>query len=169
MDLDIKMIEEELVDLEHTMITNFSHEIEMALLTCEQKHLLYLHREEIMGYQKSRFKSLSEGDLNTTFFHALMKCEKKIKIVEQMVIEDGSSLDSADVVHKGVVDFFQQLLSMQPIFVDEPGMNLPFPIISNAENIALGAVLSMEEVKKALWSIPQDSSPGSDGFSASFF
>ncbi|XP_018826667.2 uncharacterized protein LOC108995543 [Juglans regia] len=97
----IKMVEAELVGLEDMVINNYSREADMALLTCKQKHLLCLHREEIMSCQKSRMKWLSEGDLNTAFFHASMKCKKKNKMVDHMELEDGSSLESVDAVHEG--------------------------------------------------------------------
>lgn len=48
-------------------------------------------------------------------------------------------------------------------------LSLLVSVIMEVENEALLAKPSMEEVKDALWSIPLDSSPGPDGFSAIFF
>ncbi|CAI9769428.1 unnamed protein product [Fraxinus pennsylvanica] len=53
--------------------------------------------------------------------------------------------------------------------MDANYLELLQPIIMDEENRALCKPPILEEVKAALWSIPKDSSPGHDGFSASFF
>ncbi|XP_042964616.1 uncharacterized protein LOC122298830 [Carya illinoinensis] len=168
-EVDLKVIEEELLALENNVQQNYTQDMEVELLRCKQKHLQYLHREEIMGCQKSRVKWICEGDENTAFFHASLRCKKKFKALESMILEDGSVLDSSEAVLEGPVDFFQQQLTTSAVSFEEPGMNLTTSIITEDDNQFLGRVPNLMEVKEALWSIPQDSSPGPDGFSASFF
>lgn len=86
-----------------------------------------------------------------------------------MTLEDGRVLESADAVLDGAVEFFKNKLTTMDVSVDEPGMDLLFPIILDEDNISLCRTPVTAEVKEALWSNPQDSSPGPDRFSASFF
>ncbi|KAG2684952.1 hypothetical protein I3760_10G100800 [Carya illinoinensis] len=165
-EVDLKVIEEELLALENNVQQNYTQDMEVELLRCKQKHLQYLHREEIMGCQKSRVKWICEGDENTAFFHASLRCKKKFKALESMILEDGSVLDSGEAVLEGAVDFFQQQLTTSAVSFEEPGMNLITFIITEDDNQFLCRVPNLMEVKEALWSIPQDSSPGPDGFSA---
>ncbi|XP_042972861.1 uncharacterized protein LOC122304669 [Carya illinoinensis] len=168
-EVDLKVIEEELLAMENNVQQNYTQDMEVDLLRCKQKHLQYLHREEIMGCQKSRVKWICEGDENTAFFHASLRCKKKFKALESMILEDGSVLDSGEAVLEGAVDFFHQQLTTTAVSFEEPGMNLITSIITEDDNQFLCRVPNLMEVKEALWSIPQDSSPGPDGFSASFF
>ncbi|KAF5470749.1 hypothetical protein F2P56_011240 [Juglans regia] len=168
-EVDLKEIEEELLELEMLIQQNYSLDVEAELLRCKQKHIQYLHREEIMRCQKSRIKWMSEGDKNMAFFHASLSCKKKFKAVEKMTLEDGTIMESSEAVLEGAVDFFQKRLSTLAVSFAETGLNLLTSIISDTDNRLLCRVLHMLEIKEALWSILQDSSPGPDGFSASFF
>lgn len=76
-------------------------------LRCKQKHLTYMHREEIMNCQKSRIIWIWEGNNNTAFFHASLWCKKKFKPLENMLVEDQNMLESGDAVLEGAVEFFQ--------------------------------------------------------------
>lgn len=71
-------------------------------------------------------------------------------------------------IYEGVVQFFQNLLIVSRV-EDELALELLAPSVSMQENEMLCAMPPIEEVKVALWSIPTDSSPDPDGFSASFF
>ncbi|XP_042969044.1 uncharacterized protein LOC122301721 [Carya illinoinensis] len=168
-EVDLKVIEEELLELENNVQQNYTQDMEVELLRFKQKHIQYLHREEIIGCQKSRVKWICEGDENTAFFHASLRCKKKFKTLESMILEDGSVLDSGEAVLEGTIDFFQQQLTTSAVSFEEPGMNLITSIITEDDNRFLYRVPDLMEVKETLWSIPQDSSPGPDGFSASFF
>lgn len=65
--------------------------------------------------------------------------------------------------------FLEQQLSMSAVSLAGPCMNLLNSVIFDVDNWVLCRVPEMIEIKEDLWSILQDSSPGPDGFSASFF
>lgn len=124
---------------------------------------------EILWRLKSRIKWLQKGGGNTKFFHASVKNKKKSQIIDRMVLEDCIVLKSADDIHEGAVQFFKDLLLISPISMGVNDLALLTSIITMEENLFLCKPPILEEVKDALWSIPKDSSPGPDGFSASFF
>lgn len=86
-----------------------------------------------------------------------------------MILENGEELKSVEEVHEGAISFLKDLLSVSPTSLDDNDLDLISPIISQEEIISLCKMPNLEEVRLALWSIPGDSSPGPDGFSASFF
>ncbi|XP_042962423.1 uncharacterized protein LOC122296687 [Carya illinoinensis] len=86
-----------------------------------------------------------------------------------MVLEDGRLLESAEAVHLEAVSFYQGLFMGSNVSFQELELALLSPVVTDAENDALCRVPSKEEVYRALRSIPMDSSPGPDGFSAAFF
>lgn len=128
--MHLKVIKENLNDLEQNVIENFSHEAENELLLCKQKLLGFL-RQEIMACQQSRIKWPKEGDSNTVFFHASLKCKRKNKMIDNMKLEDGRILSSIEEVHMGVVNYFQELLMNSATSMDEEVMSLLNPVISD--------------------------------------
>lgn len=83
-----------------------------------------------------------------------------------MSLDDGRVLESADVVHDEAVGFFQHLFLTTNVNLGVPELELLVSSVTMKENLSLCKTPSIEEVKNALWSIPLDSSPGLDGFSA---
>lgn len=166
---EIGFLEDKLTHLENSLIDSFSLATENQLLQCRNQYAAWLEREEILWRQKSRIKWLQEGDGNTKFFHASVENKKKNHILEHMVLEDGTVLKSVDDIHEGAVQFFKELLSVSPISMDDNNLSLLTPAITMEENLSLCKPPELEEVKDALWSIPKDSGPGPNGFSASFF
>lgn len=86
-----------------------------------------------------------------------------------MRLSDGTQLHSAEEVHDAAVTFFQNLLTASLVDVNDGCLRLLEPAVTDRDNELLCAPPTIDEVKAALWSIPQDSSPGPDGFSAIFF
>lgn len=78
-EVEIKRLEDRIIWLEEEVSRNFSVQSENELMHCKQEHLKWVHREEILACQKSRIKSLTEGDSNTSIFHDVMRVKKKIK------------------------------------------------------------------------------------------
>lgn len=112
---------------------DYSVEKEAELLSCKQDHLQWLHREEIMGCQKSRIKWISEGDLNTGFFHASLHVKKKTKFIDRMDISNGQVLEPADEVHDGAINFYKELLSTSSVEFDEEALELLSPVVSDQD------------------------------------
>ncbi|XP_022893966.1 uncharacterized protein LOC111408437 [Olea europaea var. sylvestris] len=166
---ELGYMEDKLTHLEHALIEHHSQETERELFQCRQKHSAWLQWKEIFWKQKSRIKWPMEGDSNTKFFHASVRNKIKSLRIDHMVLEDGLALHSADEVHEGAIQFFQSLLSVSPVNVVDSEMELLQPVIVATDNVSLCKMPGLEEVKEALWSTPSDSSPGPDGFSASFF
>lgn len=168
-DLELKNIESRLLALEDSVISNYSPELDQEELLCyKQRHVQWLHLEEIMGCQKSWIKWLMEGDSNVAFFHASMRVKKKNKFFERVSLTNGQILDSAANVHSGAMQFFQELLTASPVEWDDAALSLLEPVVFEQENERLCRAPPMEEVNATLWSILQNSTSRPDGYSTIF-
>ncbi|XP_042974708.1 uncharacterized protein LOC122306346 [Carya illinoinensis] len=168
-EVEINRLENQIRCLEDDLVRNFSLQVEEEMLQAKKAHLQWVNREEMLACQKSRIKWLAEGDSNSKFFHTTMRVKKKNKIVDKMMLEDGRALESAKEVHLEAVQFYQGLFTGSNVSLQEPEWALLSSVVTDAENEVLCRLPSEEEVYRALRSIPMDSSPGPDGFSATFF
>lgn len=105
-EVELKALEDRIVGLEQAVSDEFSIQAENELLLCKQKHLQWLHHEEVLSCQKSHGKWLAEGDTNSAYFDAVLRIKKANKRVDSMALEDGWLLGSSKEVHDGAVTFF---------------------------------------------------------------
>lgn len=86
-----------------------------------------------------------------------------------MQVENGVTLDSPEDIHMEAIHHFQKVLS-EPQDIRMPSLkDLISIVITNEENEELQKGPMELELKKALESIPQNSSLGLDGFGSGFF
>ncbi|KAF9673206.1 hypothetical protein SADUNF_Sadunf11G0124500 [Salix dunnii] len=129
-----------------------------------------LSREEEYFYkQQSRVQWLQLGDQNTKFFHRSVQHRRSRNTIHSMVDSDGVLHHSQDAMGKIAVDYYQGILSGQ----SEDG---PFDVtglyprkISSASQTTLAQPVTNEEIKIAMYAIPDEKAPGPDGFTAKFF
>ncbi|XP_021994704.1 uncharacterized protein LOC110891319 [Helianthus annuus] len=124
--------------------------------------------EEGFLKQKSKMEWLRAGDSNTAFFHASVKSRNHRSRI-QMVTDVNGEVYEGDSVQLAFVKHYEVFLGSQ----DELSMN-PTPDLftkcvnpSDAEHMI--RPVTVEEVKKAMFSIGNDKAPGPDGFTAAFF
>ncbi|XP_074302949.1 uncharacterized protein LOC141637289 [Silene latifolia] len=89
--------------------------------------------------QKSKAVWLADGDSNTKLFHSYLKARQARNKVLQITNVEGHCCTEPDDIQQAFLTFYQQLL------------------------------VTNEEIKDALFSIPNHKAPGPDGFSRAFF
>ena len=58
---------------------------------------------------KSKFTWAREGDASTKLFHSLLNARKAKNIITNLELDDGSIVDSEDVIVQEIMGFFQKL------------------------------------------------------------
>lgn len=113
--------------------------------------------------QRSRILWLQSGDRNTKFFFAITKRRRALE-------------DQCGISHHRESDFSRIISEyFQDIFTTRSQGDFPIletilsPCITSAENEALIALPSEEEIKRATFDISAGKAPGADGFSLGFF
>jgi hypothetical protein len=125
-----------------------------------------LREEELKWYQRSKTKHLLEGDSNTKYFHLLANgWHRKTRIFE---LEDGGRKICGDEELKKYMTLYYKGLFGPPndtnVRLDENRRD-DIPQVSDEENRVLVEEFT-EEVKKAIFQMEHNKSPGPDGFPA---
>ncbi|KAJ9536695.1 LOW QUALITY PROTEIN: hypothetical protein OSB04_un000168, partial [Centaurea solstitialis] len=119
--------------------------------------------------QRAKVKWLTEGDANTKYFHRVIQERRHARFVHSVANSQGVFVFDDDVA-MAFIEHFMSIIGT----VDEEVM----PIMDDSlfvNRLSIGEANHMirpildEEIRQAIFSIGNDKSPGSDGFSAKFF
>ena len=124
--------------------------------------------EEAFYRQRSRVQWLHLGDRNTKFFHRSLVHRQSRNRIHALTDESGNLFHSQEDMGQLAVRHFQRLLTTPPQ-ADEDISRLFPSTIPGAQIPGLEQPVSNEEIKTALFSIPDDKAPGPDGFTSLFF
>jgi hypothetical protein len=125
--------------------------------------------EEAIYKQRSRIQWLQLGDRNTKFFHRSLVHRQTSNAVHVLTDEAGNQVYEKDKLGTMAVKYFQQLLTAPP---PTPEDNIPRLYPTAIPSICIPNLIQAiteEEIKMALFSIPDNKAPGPDGFTAYFF
>ena len=125
--------------------------------------------EEAIYKQRSRIQWLQLGDKNTKFFHRSLVHRQTRNAVHVLTDEAGNQVYDKAKLGTMAVKYFQQLLTAP---TPAPEANIPrlYPNAIPSTSIPhLIQPITEEEIKMALFSIPDNKAPGPDGFTAYFF
>nr|GEV28863.1 RNA-directed DNA polymerase, eukaryota, reverse transcriptase zinc-binding domain protein [Tanacetum cinerariifolium] len=117
--------------------------------------------------QKAKIKWSVEGDENVRFFHGMINKKRSQQNIQGVMI-DGKWIEEPSRVKEQFFQYFRDRF-------DEPKddrvrIDMCFPrSLSNEQKDDLERMVSMEEVKRAVWDCGTDKSSGPDGFSFGFY
>ncbi|XP_074297209.1 uncharacterized protein LOC141627911 [Silene latifolia] len=120
--------------------------------------------------QKAKVQWSLEGDLNTTYFHHIIK--KRVMLNKILEIEDkeGVLCSEGETIQNAFLTYYQELLGEKHATDD---VNLTVvrrgKCCTNAHALILNMPVTKEEIKTCLFSLPKDKSPGPDGYTSQFF
>lgn len=120
--------------------------------------------------QKAKVRWIQEGDDNTKLFHRSIKARRLHNRINTIKKGDGSWAHNSKEVTEAFLGFYQELLGN-----DGRVRNVEYVIIEKGctlndnQQARLTLDFSADEIKHALFSIPDDKSPGIDGYSSCFF
>ncbi|GJW49971.1 RNA-directed DNA polymerase, eukaryota [Tanacetum coccineum] len=111
--------------------------------------------------QKAKIKWAVEGDENSKYFHGILN-KKRNQLAIRGVLADGVWEERPDTVKQEFLNHFRNRFE-QPNSI-RPTLDMEFPNrLSLIQKEDLEAVVSVEEIKKAVWDCGVDKSPGPDG------
>ncbi|GLT96250.1 hypothetical protein SLE2022_138910 [Rubroshorea leprosula] len=139
--------------------------LEVSLLG-EYQQVLY--EEELLWFQKSRVDWIASRDRNTSFYHMSTMVRRNKNKIGALKIGGEWIMDSF-VLQTHVKTFFEELFARRETVPLLEDLSAYQPIISDADHASLLQLATLEEVRKALFSMKGLKSPGPDGISALFY
>jgi len=146
-----------------------SHEARTNERCCAHQYMQLCKDEESFYQQRSRVQWLQLGDRNTKFFHKSLLHRQVRNRIHHLMDDEGNIIHDQQKMSHMAVSFFEQLLSTpQPPLTADIAPIYP-NTISAASTTAMLLPLTNDEIKAALFSIPDNKAPGPDGYNAFFF
>jgi hypothetical protein len=130
---------------------------------------MLLEQEEIRWLQRSRVNWLQHGDRNTSFFHNFATARRKKNYINKLKNNDGDWLEGTEMLKPLIFDYFSNLFSSEVQGIDPAFLDKIIPRVTSAMNEKLLDPYSVEDVKKAIFSIGDFKAPGPDGLHAVFY
>nr|XP_009767960.1 PREDICTED: uncharacterized protein LOC104219026 [Nicotiana sylvestris] len=121
--------------------------------------------------QKSKIQWLKQGDMNTKFFHSMMKARRNSNRILAIDNTTGQQVTDLEEIAKTFIAFYEGLLGTKQHERDQVCSQLvrQGPTVSESHSTMLIEDFIEKEVKAALWAINGDKAPGPDGFGSQFF
>ncbi|KAF5441980.1 hypothetical protein F2P56_037074 [Juglans regia] len=164
----LQEIQAQIDSLESALQQDWDPTTERELLVKTAKLANWRSREETRLAQMAKLRWNVEGDQNSKFFHAYLSYKRKKRVMERR-LQDDTVLKTPEEVHLGAVNYFSSFLQKESLENAPDLSQIISPVITAEESALLCDIPSIDEVKKALDSIPSNSAPGPDGFGAGFF
>lgn len=125
-----------------------------------------LRARDVSIIQRSRARWMKEGDANSKYFHLCINRRSSSNSMKALKVGDGWAVSPFDV-RKAVVDYFT--IHVSSPLCDRPKLDrVPFPSLSEDENLRLIAPFSLLEIEAVVKDSDGDKSPGPDGFNFAF-
>lgn len=131
------------------------------------KHTAYL---EFLAH-KAKLAWDKDGDDNTKLFHQSIKARRLRNQVYSIYDVHGEWHNSTASVTNAFLKYYEKLLCVDS--QARKSVNVAFikqgPVVTKAYKAILTTPYTRDEVKKALFSVPEDKAPGTDGFGTYFY
>lgn len=131
-------------------------------------HLQYRHEEEFWR-NKSRVLWLQAGDRNTRYFHAKTKQRRSYNRIIHVQDDRGNIYTKAKDIHTHSVNYFHFIYKSNGVNIEPDLLNGIPRTVSEEVNASLTRPVTEEEIRKALFAMNPDKSPGPDGMTVGFF
>lgn len=159
-------------------ISNSSHVPDNLLQEMNDTKLaldLYALHDAKGAQTRSRVRWIEEGELNTKYFLGLEKCNAGSRVMSSLKNHEGEIFTNKDDIMKIQVDFYKDLYSQKIDFFqqrqkfDDFCKAITIPQLTDEKRNSCEGLVTSEEAAKALSLMRNDSAPGSDGLTASFY
>ncbi|CAN0840801.1 LINE-1 retrotransposable element ORF2 protein [Linum grandiflorum] len=144
-------------------------------MVVEEEHKLKKELDELWaeeeGFwrQRSGVQWLKAGDRNTRFFHSSTKFRRQRNTIARLQDDEGNWVVNDNNLKNIAFGYFKGLFSTSGATVLDTDLE-DFPLtVTNEMNDHLCQPVDNEEIRRAVFSLATDKSPGPDGFSGDFY
>ncbi|XP_058733392.1 uncharacterized protein LOC131605001 [Vicia villosa] len=128
-----------------------------------QKYLsLILHQEELMWFQRSRAKWLTDGDRNTKYFHIKAVKRRRKNKISRIKDENGNWIEDSNQIKSLSTYYFQKLFTTNTNTCDWFQTEISYPYIDIYSLYILDQEVSNVDIKEDLFDMSPRKAPGPD-------
>ncbi|XP_042519185.1 uncharacterized protein LOC122092960 [Macadamia integrifolia] len=128
-----------------------------------------MENHEKMWAAKARIRWLKFGDRYSKCFQLSTKMRRNKITIRSLKKQDGSMVDDPIQIGNYIVDFYENFHKATPTVQHEELLdNIPL-ILNQIDHYHMDALPGDAEIKRVVWELDPDSSPGPDGFPGAFF
>lgn len=127
--------------------------------------------EEKVLRKKYRACWIDCGDANTKYFHAQLNIRTNHNTIAFIYTEDGVKINDPLEIENEFISFFQSLMGKKEDKLPYPDSRViqNGPRLDRDQQLLLIGEVTLEEIEQAFKGMPNDKSPGVDGFPIEFF
>uniref|UniRef100_A0A0A9AG12 Reverse transcriptase domain-containing protein n=1 Tax=Arundo donax TaxID=35708 RepID=A0A0A9AG12_ARUDO len=122
--------------------------------------------EKIRAEQRARLSHIREDDANTKLFHLRANGRRRRNYIQVLQTDDGLAMNHEDKEREIAKHFEKQLGRGE---LRSWGLNREVLNYQPAQLTHLDEDIEEDEVKQAIFDMPNDKAPGPDGFIAAFY
>ncbi|GKC99053.1 putative RNA-directed DNA polymerase, eukaryota, reverse transcriptase zinc-binding domain protein, partial [Tanacetum coccineum] len=116
--------------------------------------------------QKARVRWDVEGDENSKFFHGIINSRRNTQRI-QGILHEGVWISDPNAIKYAFLNFYKEKFACHDSLVSFPPL-MAANRLSDSDRVYLDDVVSLEEIKHAVWDCGSQKAPGLDGFSFMF-
>ncbi|XXG79695.1 hypothetical protein AAC387_Pa09g0713 [Persea americana] len=169
-DIQIKVqnAEQKVLDLQELLDRGPLDSLHQSLAKAKSNLRNCLQQKETHWRQKSRIRWLKEGDRNSAFFHAYAKSCGAVNRINR-ILHDATWVEDQSQIQSLAVHHFSSMASSIHLDPSESLFGLESNKVSPQQNSFLTTTPGEEEIRRVVFDLKRDSSPGPDGFSGQFY
>lgn len=118
---------------------------------------------------RAKAKYVEEGEKNTAYFLRLEKRNYNNKCIRSLMNNDDNSIHKPDDILKECESYYKELYTEHQLNATDSIKECNFKTINDADKEMCDSKISIEECAQALKQLPNNKSPGSDGFTTEFY
>lgn len=128
-----------------------------------------LKREEILWRDKAKFRWIEEGDANTRFFHLSPIIHRRCNSINSILWSNNTWLTKRQKIGMTFQNYFTTLFTTCDLIFPEDFQSLIRLCITLEENNSLNMTPTEEEIRKAIFTMGSNKSPGPDDMATNFY
>ncbi|GAA0176383.1 hypothetical protein LIER_29387 [Lithospermum erythrorhizon] len=126
-------------------------------------------KEELYWQARARDQHLKARDKNTKYFHALTIMRRSQNLIMGLEDGDGTWVENGGRIKEVVLHYFENIFRANEVCQPDNVLGVVSGRVTSEMNQQLTKRISCELVKKVVFEMPPDKSPGPDGMTVCFF
>lgn len=165
----VKDYEERVKQAEENLIQQNSEENRTTLHGLNAEYIKFMKLEEAILRQKIQSQWFKEGDINSKYFHALIRGRRRRLFIHKILNDDDEWIQGDEQIAETACEHFQDIFTGQSSIIDEEPLNCIPRMVTQAQNDELQALPTVEELKGVVFSMNSNSAAGPNEMNGCFF